>query len=72
MRNGREAGVCQDGGPNTMSQDSPSSVEGRSNYFFFLPAFFFVFLAATDFHLRSVLGSNTVAKIVWINRERLV
>jgi len=55
-----------------MSQDSPSSVEGRTNYFFFLPAFFFVFLAATDFHLRSVLGSDTVAKIVWKERERLV
>jgi hypothetical protein len=64
--------VRQDGGPNTMSQDSPSSVEGRTNYFFFLPAFFFVFLAATIFHLRSVLGSNTVAKIVWKEHERLV
>jgi hypothetical protein len=72
MWNGREADGCQDGGPNTMSQDSPSSVEGRSNYFFFLPAFFFVFLAATDFHLRSVLGSNIVAIIVRKNCERLV
>ena len=62
----------QDGGPNTMRQDSPSSVEGQSNYFFFLAAFFFAFLA-TDFHLRSVLGSNMVAKIVvWKERERLV
>jgi len=33
-----------------------------NNYFFFLPAFFFFFFAATDFHLRSVLGSNPVAK----------
>jgi hypothetical protein len=62
----------QDGGPNTMRQDSPSSVEGRTNYFFFLPAFFFVFLAATDFHLRSVLGSNMVTNKVWKERERLV
>jgi hypothetical protein len=62
----------QDGGPNTMRQGSPSSVEGQSNYFFFLPAFFFVFLAATDFHLLSVLGSDTVAKNVWKERERLV
>jgi len=37
-----------------------------------LPAFFFVFLAATDFHLHSVLGSNTVAKNNWKERERLV
>jgi hypothetical protein len=36
----------------------------RNNYFFFLPDLFFFFLAATDFHLRSVLGSNTVAKNV--------
>jgi len=62
----------QDGGPNTMSQDAPSSVECRTTYFFFLPAFFFVFLAATDFHLRSVLGSNMVAKNFWKERERLV
>ena len=62
----------QDGGPNTMSQDSPSSVEGRTNYFFFLTAFFLVFFAATDFHLRSVLGTNTVAKNVGKLRERLV
>jgi hypothetical protein len=55
-----------------MSQDSPSSAEGRTNYFFFLTAFFLVFFAATDFHLRSVLGSDTIAKNVWIERERLV
>ncbi|PYJ97795.1 MAG: hypothetical protein DME23_13705 [Verrucomicrobia bacterium] len=36
----------------------------RNNYFFFLPDLFFFFLAATDFHLRSVLVSNTVAKNV--------
>jgi hypothetical protein len=62
----------QDGGPNTMRQDSPSSLEGQSNYFFFFPAFFFAFLVATDFHLRSVLGSNMVAKNFWKERERLV
>jgi len=45
----------------------------KSDYFFFLPAFFFAdFLAATDFHLRSVLGTNTVAKNVGKLRERLV
>jgi hypothetical protein len=46
--------------------------EGQTNYFFFLPAFFFDFLAATVFHLRSVFAFQSIAQNIRKKRERLV
>jgi len=48
--------------PTECGQNTALRFESLENYFFFLVDFFFFFLAATDFHLRSRLRLNTVAK----------